>query len=91
MLRRSELVRKEGMTHYGFGIDAMKSIKVCGHCGEMANVSQLYCKECGSPLSEENLYQLYLKRHRHCEKCKTVVTQSMKYCPECGRRLEETE
>ncbi len=88
MLRQSERVRKEGMLHYGFGIDAMKSIKVCEKCGEMADVSQQYCKACGAALLDENLYQLYVKRHRHCLMCGTVVNEKMKYCPQCGQRLE---
>ncbi len=85
------MIRKESMARYGFGIDAMKSVKICACCKEMAHVSQQFCRECGSPLPEENLYQLYVKRHRYCRTCETVVNQNMKYCPECGLRLEETK
>ncbi len=88
MLRRNEKIRRESMKDYGFGIDAMKSIKVCSRCGEMATASQLFCKECGTALPDENLYQLYVKKHRCCEDCGTVVNVKMHYCPDCGQRLE---
>ncbi len=88
MLRQSEEIRREGMRHYGFGIDAMKSIKICPSCGEMADAAQCFCTECGNGLPDENLYQLYVKKHRQCESCGTVVSKQMHYCPDCGQRLE---
>ncbi len=88
MLRRNEKVRRESMKDYGFGIEAMKSIKVCSHCDQMASASQLFCIECGNRLPVENLYELYVKKHRQCEGCGTVVSKQMHYCPDCGQRLE---
>ncbi len=89
MLRQSERVRKESMLRYGFGIDAMRSVKVCETCGEMADVSQQYCKECGRRLPEHTLYDIYKERHKVCPACDTVLSDGMEYCPQCGTAIEK--
>ncbi len=89
MLRQYEEARKEGMKRYGFGIGVMQNIKICKHCGEMHNVCESKCCECGAELPEKTLYEIYLQRHRHCAKCNVVVNKGVHYCPECGDRLKE--
>ncbi len=88
MLRQYEQIRRQGMRHYGFGIDAMKSIKICGVCGEMKGAGEKIC-ECGALLPEETLYEVYVKRHRHCEECGTIVSKDVRFCPNCGVNLSE--
>ena len=88
MLRQYERVRQEGMRHFGFGIDAMKGIKICSECGEMM-CSKFDTCTCGAPLPKENLYEIYLKRHLHCTECGTVVSRETQFCPECGTKLQE--
>lgn len=88
MLRRYERVRRESMQHYGFGIEAMKDIKICSACGEMVSAVRVLC-ECGAPLPELTLYQEYVKRHRQCQGCETIVNQDAHFCPECGMKLPD--
>ncbi len=88
MLRQYEKVRRDGMQHYGFGIDAMRRIKICSDCGEMICAKEKIC-QCGAPLSEETLYEVYVKRHRHCQACGAIVNNDVHFCPDCGVRLSE--
>lgn len=82
-------IRHDGMKKYGFGTDVMKTIKVCASCGAMMNVSQKFCKECGTRLPKDNLFESYQKKHKNCFVCGTVVAENTHYCPRCGQRLEE--
>lgn len=86
MLQRYEKARRDSMRHYGFGIDAMKNIKICRECVEMVSAERTAC-ECGAPLPEYTLYEEYVKRHRQCDKCKTIVNKDAQFCPNCGSRL----
>ena len=86
MLRQYERVKREGMQHYGFGIDAMKEIKICSDCGEMINAKEENCK-CGALLPDETLYEIYVKRHRHCERCGAIVNNDAHFCPDCVVKL----
>ena len=50
------------MEHYGFGTKAMKKVKKCDNCGMMAPASEQFCRECGTRLPEDTLYQFYKGR-----------------------------
>lgn len=76
------------LEHYGFGIRAMKKVKVCPGCGAAARASEQYCRECGAKLPEDNLFQSYKKQRRYCAVCDTIVPAKAQFCPKCGTRLK---
>ncbi len=78
--------RCENKMALGFGVEVMKTMKICTSCGYVANSSQQFCNECGAELPKESLYEMYAKRHRRCD-CGVVVADSMNYCPSCGKLL----
>ena len=84
----SDAIRLKDLTHYGFGTESMKQIKVCGECGARADAGQEFCRECGAPLPKETLYDVYRRKNRVCRLCGSVVFKSALYCPKCGARLE---
>lgn len=75
----------------GFGVEAMKATRVCGHCGAVAGLDKYLCPECGGRLPRENLFEEYQKRHRLCPVCETVLAGYMRYCPHCGAKADEAE
>lgn len=83
--------KSENMKMFGFGYEAMKSIKICKKCGKPANVNRLFCKNCGALLSRKTLFDFYKKRQRVCQSCKTVLSEQSEYCPECGRKIMKKE
>ena len=87
MSRPSSMIRLEDLRHYGFGVDIMKTIKVCTHCGAMSSVSQQFCTQCGNRLPSETMFENYQKRHCHCKSCGTVVKNGTHFCPDCGQKL----
>lgn len=89
MLGRYKKDRTESMRHLGFGIEAMKMVKICIKCGKMNNVTETVCIDCGTQLHKDNLYEVYIKRHRQCKKCGTVVNNKVQFCPDCGTRFSE--
>jgi len=90
MIPTSETIRHQSMLQYGFGPEVMKRLKICAQCGVPADLTRHFCRECGSPLPEETLFDLYRLRHRHCEGCGWVPPREGKYCPRCGMLLPET-
>ncbi len=87
MIKHHEKIRRENQIALGFGIDAMKTKKVCTHCGAITDASQQFCCECKSPLPCETVFEAYAKRHRRCNSCGTVAAKDMNYCPLCGKTL----
>lgn len=83
------VVRKESKQRYGFGVDKMKEIKVCAHCGTVSSAARLFCPECNKLLPRETVYMQYQKRHRCCKSCGHVVANSMQFCPDCGQKLDQ--
>lgn len=77
------------MKHYGFGTEVMKQIKVCSRCKAKAEATQIFCKECGTKLPSDTLYEIYKRKNRVCKSCDAIITQEMRYCPKCGRKLDE--
>ncbi len=88
MTEMPEAIRLENMKQYGFGIEAMKQIKVCHKCGNTLSASQQFCTACGHRLPEKSLYDMYKERHKTCPACDTVVTNECDYCPQCGKKIE---
>ncbi len=87
MTKLYEKTRQETKFELGFGVEVMKTKKICTCCGAVANSSQLYCNECGTSLPNETLFETYAKRHRRCVLCGVVVSDGMNYCPACGKTL----
>lgn len=88
MTEASARIRAESMQHYGFGPEAMKRIKVCGQCGASAEAAERYCKDCGSRLPEQTLFDLYKGSHPYCRICNTVIADSAHFCPKCGAKIK---
>ncbi len=91
MANRYENMRRENMLFYGFGIEAMKSKKVCAECGMVADSSLRFCRECGHRLPSKTLYDIYKERHKCCPACDTVLADEMEYCPQCGAKSTVTK
>ena len=93
MQRRDERTQEDRTLHpdpmepYGFGTAVMARWKVCTSCGKMMEQHLRYCGECGAPLPQETMYQLYQKRHKCCPACQIVVPDEAQYCPQCGTRF----
>lgn len=81
-------VRRDSLSHYGFGIEEMKRFKVCPTCNSLETSDHSKCKNCASILLNETLYDLYASLHKHCGKCDSVVSEHMRYCPLCGTKIE---
>ena len=88
MTKQCERIRHEGMQRYGFGVEVMKTIKVCKTCGKMSDSSNHFCQECGSPLPTDSLFERYKQLHRCCTECQTVVSDNTLYCPNCGIKIK---
>ena len=87
-LIKQESIRQKSMKQYGFGPAVMRGIRVCTECGMPAEASERKCRECGTELPRENLFQQYRKRHRYCARCDHVVADDVQFCPECGTRIQ---
>lgn len=80
--------KQRDLMQFGFGAEMMKHIKVCSACGTKAGAEQQFCRECGTPLPCETLYDTYKKNCRVCPICETIVTKDTEYCPHCGRKVK---
>lgn len=88
MLYTSRNTRFHDLERLGFGTRAMKKVKVCAGCGAIAKASDLFCRECGTPLPSETLFQTYKSKSRYCTVCDTIVTSTAQFCPKCGTQLK---
>ncbi len=61
MTEKLEAIRLENMKQYGFGVEAMKQIKVCHKCGNTSPAHQQFCTECGHRLCEKTVYDILRK------------------------------
>lgn len=82
-------MRNERRLRLGFGIDAMKRLKVCSCCGAISHADQAQCRSCGAALPKETLYEFYRSRHKQCGHCHAIVSKDAAYCPTCGRKLPQ--
>lgn len=80
--------KSENMKMFGFGYEAMKSIKICKKCGKPASAHRLFCKQCGTFLSGKTLFDCYKEHHKSCRHCNTIVSEQAEYCPKCGIKMK---
>lgn len=76
------------LRRYGFGVDNMRSIKICSLCGAPCEAAKKRCPECGAGLPEETLYEAYKKRTALCRQSQDVLPADTACCPKCGKSLK---
>ena len=82
--------RRNALSHFGFGVDAMKNTTVCTNCYSLENSNKMFCGKCGTRLTGASLYEYYRLHHRSCRKCGTTLSDAMDFCPRCGTGTKET-
>ncbi len=72
----------------------LKSIVVCGRCGEENSTIYSRCRKCGRklPLVKKFPQSSRVSTSRSIEKktcpfCSATITANAKFCPKCGQRL----
>ena len=88
MTEKLEYLRRENMRECGFGVDAMKEIRICTECGNPSPSTEAFCRECGCRLPDKTMYDIYKERHTVCPACDTVVAKDSEYCPQCGTKVK---
>ena len=75
-------------------VQILKSIVVCGRCGEKNRTTYSKCRICGTklPLVKKITQSSRVSTSRGIEKktcpfCSVSITATAKYCPKCGQRL----
>ena len=81
------VIRKNSLSSFGFGIDAMKKLAVCPNCHSLENSENSMCSVCKTKMTKLTLYDLYKSQHKTCVHCGTVITDRMQFCPHCGHIL----
>ena len=87
-IKMQNVIRKNSLSSFGFGIDAMKKLVVCPNCHSLESSEKTVCSVCKAKLSKLTLYDLYKSKHNACPACKTVVANGMQFCPHCGYILD---
>lgn len=72
---------------FGMGPYAMKKMKICKKCGQIAGAWSFFCPACKKILSGGTLFDTYRKMHIHCPYCRTMLASDTQYCPHCGRKV----
>lgn len=80
-------MQNERRLRLGFGIDAMKKLRVCSCCGTVADANEIQCHSYGAALPKETLYEFYRARHKQCAHCHAIVSSDASFCPACGRKI----
>lgn len=86
-LKLQNVIRKDSLSSFGFGTDAMKKLSVCPNCHSLQNSENTTCSVCRAKLTKSTLYDLYKSKHKTCPECGTVISKGMHFCPHCGRVL----
>ena len=86
-LKLQNVIRKDSLSSFGFGTDAMKKQAVCPNCHSLQNSENTTCSVCKTKLTKSTLYDLYKSKHKTCAECGTVISKGMHFCPHCGRVL----
>ena len=71
----------------GMGPVAMKKIKICPRCGQIAKRTALMCPACKKLLTRKTLFDKYKMMHFCCPSCDIPLTGDTQYCPHCGRKV----
>ena len=82
------VVRKDSLSRFGFGTDAMKKLSVCPNCHSLENSDNSSCSICGTKLAKTTLYDLYKSKHGACPECGALIGKGMQFCPQCGKILK---
>ena len=74
-----ETITKSVTSGIASGIKEVKNATkpTCPKCGEIVNVNDEFCSNCGAAL----------KATKTCEKCGNVVDINKKFCPKCGNKF----
>jgi len=86
-VRLQNVIRKDSLSRFGFGSEAMKKLAVCPNCHSLENSENTACSVCKSELAKSTLYDLYKSKHKICRECGTVIAKGMHFCPHCGELL----
>ena len=81
------VIRKDSLSLFGFGSEAMKKLSVCPNCHSLENSEHTTCSICKAKLTKSTLYDIYKSKHRACPACGTVTSKGMQFCPHCGQIL----
>ena len=85
--KMQNVLRKESLESFGFGVDVMKRLAVCPNCHSLERSGNTACSVCKTKLTKLTLYDLYKSKHKACAACETVVANGMQFCPHCGQIL----
>ena len=90
-LKNHSETKKSILSHFGFGIGAMKKLVVCRKCNSLETNNKLFCDRCNERLPKSSLYDIYKSKHAVCPICGTVLSKQMDYCPQCGAIVYKSE
>ena len=63
-LKLQNVIRKDSLSSFGFGTDAMKKQAVCPNCHSLQNSENTTCSVCKTKLTKSTLYDLYKSKHK---------------------------
>ena len=86
-IKLQNVIRKDSLSRFGFGSDAMKKLSVCPNCHSLQNSENTTCSICRAKLTKSTLYDIYKSKHNACPECGTVISKGMQFCPHCGHIL----
>ena len=84
-MKLQNAIRKNSLSSFGFGIDAMKKLAVCPNCHALESSENTICSVCKGKLSKLTLFDVYKSKHKTCPACGTVIAKGMQFCPHCGQ------
>lgn len=87
MIRDHKTEKFIQLESYGMGPFAMKKIKVCPRCGQIAKSTSIVCPACKKLLTRKTLFDEYKTMHFCCPSCDIPLTGDTQYCPHCGRKV----
>ncbi|MBE6639997.1 MAG: hypothetical protein E7619_00260 [Ruminococcaceae bacterium] len=87
MIDTTESPKYVRLEAFGMGPYAMKKIKICPRCGQIAKRTSLVCYACKKILTRKTLFDEYKMMHFCCPSCDIPLTLDTQYCPHCGRKV----
>lgn len=88
-IKLQNVIRKDSLSRFGFGSEAMKKLVVCPNCHSLENSENSICSVCKTKLTKSTLYDIYKSKHKVCSQCGTVIANGMQFCPHCGQILNQ--
>ncbi len=83
-MKKQNVVRRDSLFYFGFGVDSMRNSVVCPDCNSLETSTKMFCRKCNARLPKTNLYDLYKSYHVCCRECGNVLSSAMEYCTHCG-------